>query len=162
ARAAAYYQRVDALALGLVLTMGLAFVVGLVDLAQRVQRVERLTRELAKLPAPATVAAVDGSSAELRAILRARIAHAPAPVSSALAPLTTQHRQLVALEELARHGDALPRAATALSEAAARLGALEAAWSAAHREAAAETSRALRGAVDDVRADLRGAIDRAG
>ena len=86
ARTAAYYQRQDSLALGLVATMGVAFLVGLGELFQRSTRAARLTRELSALPSPATASAVDGASAPLRTMLRARLAHAPGAASAPMAP----------------------------------------------------------------------------
>jgi hypothetical protein len=77
ARAAAYYARVDALALGLVAAMAVALVGSIAELLARVSRAERMTREVAALPRPATTAAVEGASEGLRPLLLARIAATP-------------------------------------------------------------------------------------
>ena len=257
ARTALYYRRTDSLALALVLTMAVAFVIGIVELVRRAARAEALAHEVIALPVPATVDAVDKASPTLRSLLRARMAHAPmttgsapfAPylvgllvmlgllgtflglfetlrgagealtssadveslraglalpmqgltrsfgtsaagvsasamlglaaaltrasearflhafgvyASGALAPLTTQEKQRVALEQLATNGEAMPRAATALRDAVTQLASLEKTWGAAHATAVAETSRALKEALASVRGELRDAVVHAG
>ena len=73
ARTAAYYARTDALALALVLAMTAALLGAIAELLARVGRASRLAGELAALPRPATLAAIDGSSEPLRSLLRARL-----------------------------------------------------------------------------------------
>jgi hypothetical protein len=91
------------------------------------------------------------------ALASALAAYAAGP----LVRLTTQHRQLAALEALVQQGAALPVAASALESAVVRLADLERSWSEAHARTTAETSRALRAIADDVRADLSAGIARA-
>jgi hypothetical protein len=92
ARTAAYYPRQDAVSLALVGLMAVAFVAGLVELALRAQRAERLAREIGALPVPATAPSIDRASPPVRALVRARLAHAPivapaAPLASYLVGL---------------------------------------------------------------------------
>jgi len=81
-RAALAYRGVDPLALGLVLLIGAGLVVGVVEGVLRAGRAERLLREAQALPDPATTDAVERASAPLRAFLQARMAGAPALVTS--------------------------------------------------------------------------------
>src|SRR5262245_24940857 len=83
ARTAAFYLDVDrvALALSLLIAAGLAF--GIAELLSRVARVERIEGELARLPRPATVEAIDKTSAPLRTVLRARLSGVRATIPSA-------------------------------------------------------------------------------
>ena len=82
--------------------------------------------------------------------------------AGALVPLTVHGRQLDALERLARHGDAMPRAVVALDGVVSRLDALQASWTEAHANAATQTSAALHGAVAGIRSDLEEAVARSG
>jgi hypothetical protein len=256
-RAATFYAGVDRLALALVLAMAVALLAGAAELLGRVRSADALRAELARLPSPASEAAIDAASPALGRVLRARIAQAPLPItgavftpylvgllvmlgllgtflglfetlrgarealtssadvdalraglarpmqgltrsfgtsaagvsasamlglaavfarraearwlgalgayaSGALARLSTQARQLAALESLVLQGEALPRAASSLEGAVTRLDALDRSWREAHAEATAETARALRAVASDVRADLATAIARAG
>ncbi|UJR83230.1 hypothetical protein [Sandaracinus amylolyticus] len=83
ARTAAFYLDVDrvAFALSLLIAAGLAF--GIVELLGRVARVERIEGELARLPSPATIEAIDATSAPLRTVLRARLSGVRATIPSA-------------------------------------------------------------------------------
>jgi hypothetical protein len=83
ARAAAYYAHTDPLALGLVVGMAIALVAATFELLQRVGRADALAGELAALPRLATLPSVDAASADLRPLLYARIAQAPAAIGGA-------------------------------------------------------------------------------
>jgi hypothetical protein len=83
ARAAAYYAHTDPLALALVGVMAIALVAATFELLQRVGRADSLARELATLPRPATLAAVDGASVDLRPLLYSRITQSPAALAGA-------------------------------------------------------------------------------
>jgi hypothetical protein len=83
ARAALAYRGVDPLALGLVLLIGAGLAVGVIEGFVRGSRAESLLREARALPEPATLDAVEKASPPLRTFLEARIAGAPAVVTSA-------------------------------------------------------------------------------
>ena len=78
-RAAIYYAGVDSLALGLVLTMAVALVLGMFELLGRVHQFDALGRELAKLETPATNETLAKASPALRPFLRGRIEHVASP-----------------------------------------------------------------------------------
>jgi hypothetical protein len=266
-RAALAYRGVDPLALGVVLLIGVGLAAGVLEGVLRAGRAERLLREARALPDPATAEAIERASPPLRNFLHARIAGAPALVTTApftpyllgmlvmigllgtflglfetlrgarealsasgdvaalraglaapmtglsrafgtsaagvsasamlglgavfvrraegrlaavlghyatttLAPLTVAGRQLAALTALAKHGEALPAAAVALTEATVLIERLTASLSAAQershaalahaqREAGAEAASAIRSTAGEIRADLDRGIARA-
>jgi hypothetical protein len=82
-RAAAYYAKTDPLALGLVVAMGVALVGAIGELLQRVRKADTLARELATLPRPAQLAAVEGASDGLRPLLQARLTHSAGSIAGA-------------------------------------------------------------------------------
>ncbi|AKF04250.1 hypothetical protein [Sandaracinus amylolyticus] len=83
ARTAAFYLDVDRVAFGLALLIAAGLALGIVELLGRVARVERVEGELAKLPRPATLEAIDATSASLRTVLRARLGGVRATIPSA-------------------------------------------------------------------------------
>ncbi len=74
ARAASIYRGADSLAFALVLLIGFGLCLGIAELMIRAGQAARLGREIAGLPAEATIEAVDAASPALRGLLRARIA----------------------------------------------------------------------------------------
>jgi hypothetical protein len=82
-RAALAYRGVDTLALGLVLLIGAGLAVGVIEGFFRASRAERLLREARALPEPASLEAIEKASPQVRVFLEARIAGAPAVVTSA-------------------------------------------------------------------------------
>lgn len=256
ARAASIYRGTDPLAFALVLLIGVGLLLGLAELLVRAGQAERLGREIAALPAEASIEAVDAASPPLRGLLRARLAsvngtmttapftpyllgllvmvgmlgtflglfetlrgarealtssgdvdalraglaapmvglsrafgcsaagvsasamlglgavfvrRAEAATMSALARYTagpfarwtTAGRQLAALEVIASQGRALPEAAAALRETAARLEKLEAHLLDGQARSAAEAAAAIRAVAAEVRGDLAAGIERA-
>lgn len=83
-RTASYYAGADPLAFWLVVAMGLGLAAGLVELSLRARAALQLHEEVRALPATPSDATVDATSPTLRAFLRARIEHAPAPGQPAL------------------------------------------------------------------------------
>jgi hypothetical protein len=77
-----------------------------------------------------------------------------------LAPFTPAGRQLAALESLGRHGDALPRAADALTSAVARLESLSVDLVEAQRAGARLVATELGGAVRGTTSELSAAAER--
>ena len=257
ARAASIYRGADPLAFALVLLIGVGLCLGIAELLIRAGQAARLEREIATLPAEATIEAVDAAGPQLRGLLRARITGVSGTMTTApftpyllgllvmigmlgtflglfetlrgarealitssgdvdalrtglaapmvglsrafgcsaagvsasamlglgavfvrraeaatvsalaryaagpLARLTTAGRQLVALEALALQGQALPEAAAALRETAARLEKLEAHLLDGQMRSAAEAAAAIRAVASEVRGDLAAGIERA-
>lgn len=83
ARTAAFYLGVDRIALGLSTLIGVGLAFGIAELLSRVSRAECIVGELAKLPRPATLEAINTTSPELRSVLRARLHGVRAAVPSA-------------------------------------------------------------------------------
>lgn len=75
-------------------------------------------------------------------------------ITGPLADAAPTARQLLALEALARQGEALPGAAKALEGVVAEVQKLAGAWQTAHRESAAEMQKTLGSAVSDIRSSL--------
>ena len=73
ARAASIYRGTDPLAFALVLLIAFGLILGLAELMIRAGQAARLGREIATLPAEATLGAVEATSPALRSLLRARI-----------------------------------------------------------------------------------------
>src|SRR4051812_26085903 len=82
-RAAVFYWQIDRLAFGLSLLIGVGLTIGIVELFARVRAAEHVARELANLPRPASLEAVDACSPTLRAVLRARLQGVRTPLASA-------------------------------------------------------------------------------
>src|SRR5690606_36830275 len=71
----------DLVASLVMLLMGAGFAAGVAELLVRQSRAFALAREVAGLPLKASESEVDKTSAPLRAFLRARLEHAPAPAA---------------------------------------------------------------------------------
>ncbi|MET0388886.1 MAG: hypothetical protein ABW321_23135, partial [Polyangiales bacterium] len=80
----------DRLASTLVGTIGIALLVGVMELVLRQLRIERLERELNSLPARPSESTIEGASPLMAAILRARLEQVPPPsLGESLAPFLT-------------------------------------------------------------------------
>jgi hypothetical protein len=73
ARAASIYRGTDPLAFALVLLIAFGLMLGIAELLIRAGQAARLGREIAALPAEASLGAVDAASPALRLLLRARL-----------------------------------------------------------------------------------------
>ncbi len=80
ARTGAYYLDVDRVAFALSLLIGAGLIAGLAELLGRVARVTRTRAEIAALPRPATLEAIEATSPPLRSVLRARLSGVRAAV----------------------------------------------------------------------------------
>jgi hypothetical protein len=90
ARAFGVYFRQDLPATVITVTMGLALVLGLLELLLRQRRATRLLHEVHALPASPSEATLDAASAPLSALLRARLEQAPVPnLGESVAPFLT-------------------------------------------------------------------------
>lgn len=76
-RAAVYYQSVDEMAFGLTLVMGVALIVGLIELMFRAGQMARLSSGVAALPE--SPKSLEDVNPELRAVLRSHLEHDPMP-----------------------------------------------------------------------------------
>lgn len=84
-----------------------------------------------------------------------------AAASGPFARFAAAHRQLVALEQLAKQGEALPAAAEALSAAATRIDTLRSEWAQSHHAATSDISTKLTEATAEVTRVVSGGIQEA-
>jgi hypothetical protein len=83
-----------------------------------------------------------------------------AAASGPFARFASSHRQLVALEQLAVQGEALPAAAAALTQASQELMALRGEWLSAHKQASDAVARSLVEATETVQRSVQAGVEQ--
>lgn len=83
-----------------------------------------------------------------------------AAASGPFARFASSHRQLVALEQLAVQGEALPAAAAALTQASKEIMALRSEWLSAHTQASEAVSRRLVEATESVQRTVQAGVEQ--